>query len=101
MRHCATLLAACSLVGCASAPPAPDPVAPAVLADIAAPLECPEPGLPELPADLSEPLDLAAPQVLPAGQGDYGISRADVELMIDALRAAHVRDQRLRALLQR
>ena len=97
MRPCLLLLAACSLAGCASRAPAPDPIAPMVLSDIAAPLECPEPELPKAPADLDAPLELVAPQVLPAGQGDYGIARESVELMIDALREAHVRDQRWRA----
>lgn len=87
--RCAARLAACSLLlaGCAGTP-APDALAPVVLTDIAAPLDCPQPEPRRAPPELLAPLHLAAPAVLPAGQGDYGMTRAGLEAIIDALRAA-------------
>lgn len=81
------LLALLLLAGCAGTP-APDALAPVVLADIAAPLDCPQPEPRRAPPELLAPLHLDAPDVLPAGQGDYGMTRAGLEQVIDALRAA-------------
>lgn len=84
------------LTGCTGTPVA-DPLATAVLADIQPPLECPEPEPALPPADLLTPVDLQAPTILPAGQGDYGVSRAGLELLIDGYRALHERLARWRA----
>lgn len=86
--HCAARLAACSLLLAGCAGPAPDALAPVVMTDIAAPLDCPEPEPRRAPAELLAPLVLEAPAVLPAGQGDYGMTRDGLEAIIDALRAA-------------
>lgn len=93
MRY-ALLLVLCS--GCTSTPIA-DPLAPTVMADIRAPLECPEPELRMAPPDLVEPITLPVPEVLPAGQGDYGMTREGMEQLIDILRTAKERLARWRA----
>lgn len=85
------LLAACS--GCAAAPRP----APVVLTDVAAPLECPEPEPRPVPPHLSAVLEIETPTLLPAGEGDYGISRAGVELLIDGYRALREREALWRA----
>lgn len=54
-------------------------------------LTCPEPKPRSVPAYLLQPLKPAAPAILAKGEGDYGIARADLETMIDALRALSVR----------
>lgn len=79
-----------ALTGCAGTPAA-DPQAVTVLTDIAPPLECPEPEPVLPPVDLLTPVDLQAPEILPAGQGDYGVTRAGLELLIDGYRALHER----------
>lgn len=91
-----TIAASGILAGC-SGTPVTDPQATAVLVDIAPPLECPEPEPVQPPVDLLTPVDLQSPTVLPAGQGDYGISRAGLELLIDGYRALHERLARWRA----
>lgn len=77
------------LAGCAGQ--VADNQATAVLTDIAPPLACPEPVPEQPPAELLTPVDLEAPIILPAGQGDYGISRAGLELLIEGYRALHER----------
>ena len=91
--RCVTLLALCSLVGCAPQP-RPDPV---ILTDVAAPLECPEPEQRPVPPHLSAALEIEAPTLLPAGQGDYGLTRAGVETLIDGYRALREREALWRA----
>ena len=93
----AIILALVSLVACSGSPSEPDPIAVQVLTDIAPPLACPEPELRRPPADLVAPLGLAAPELLPAGQGDYGMSREGVESLVDILRSAGERLARWRA----
>lgn len=72
------------LAGCAHQPA---PQAPVVLKE---PMQvtCPEPEARTPPADLMQPLGLASPTVLKKGEGDYGITRTDLETLIDAHRAA-------------
>lgn len=91
MRY-AMLLALCSVTACAS-----DPV---VLTDIAEPLDCPEPELRQPPDDLVVPLALDVPELLPAGEGDYGITRGGVETLIDGYRALREREALWRAWAQ-
>lgn len=87
------------LAGCAGQPTA-DPQAVTVLADIQPALECPPPEHEIPPADLVAPLELQTPEVLPGGQGDYGITREGLEMLVDALRAAGERLSRWRAWAQ-
>ena len=88
-----TLLALCSaLIGCGGTKP--DPI---VLVDVAEPLICPEPVLPGPPSELTAPLVLSTPTLLPVGEGDYGITRAGVELIIDGYRALREREALWRA----
>ena len=75
---------------------APDPQSPVVLRE-AQTVEVPVPVLREPPAELLQPLGLTAPGLLPAGQGDYCMTRADVEQTIDVLRAAAGRINQWRA----
>lgn len=91
-----SLLVAVALVGCGPQVK-PDPVAPIVLQDVCEPVEIPIPVHRPPPADLAQPLDLDAPDVLPAGQGDYGLTRVGLELIIDGFRHAQERLQRWRA----
>lgn len=83
------LLALCSLAACAS-----DPV---ILTDIAEPLECPEPEIRRPPAELAAPLVIEVPAILPAGTGDYGLTRQGVEQLIDGYRALREREALWRA----
>ena len=92
-------LLALTLTACAGQPTA-DPQATVVLADIQPALECPEPVPVQPPADLIAPLELASPEILPGGQGDYGITREGLEMLVDALRAAGERLSRWRAWAQ-
>lgn len=75
---------------------APDPQAPVVLKE-AQTVEIPVPVAREPPVELMQPLGLTAPGLLPAGQGDYCMTRADTELYIDVLRAAAARIHALQA----
>ena len=77
-------IAIIAITGCAHAP---DPIAPVVLRE-AQTVEVPVPVLREPPPELMQPLGLTAPNLLPAGQGDYCMTRADVEQTIDVMRAA-------------
>lgn len=86
------------LAACSSTPDA-DRIAPTVLTDVAV-LECPAPEVIRLDPALIEPLSVEPPQLVPAGQGDYGITRAAAELMIDTLRAFGERLARIRAAME-
>lgn len=96
IRGLAIHVALVLLTACTGQPVA-DPQATVVLADIQPALECPEPAPVLPPADLVAPLDLQAPEVLPAGQGDYGLTREGMEMVIEALRSAGERLARWRA----
>lgn len=54
----------------------------------------------EAPTELTEPAGLEAPTWLPPGQGDYCMTRADVEKTIDALRTAAARQAKWKAWAQ-
>ena len=54
----------------------------------------------DAPTDLLEPAGLEAPTWLPPGQGDYCMTRADVEKTIDALRTAAARQAKWKAWAQ-
>lgn len=93
------LVACLFLTGCAGNDVEPDPVGPTILEETVT-VEVPVPVERTPPADLLQPLNLDAPQVLPAGHGDYGISRINLERMIEAHRAAAERLARWRAWAQ-
>lgn len=81
------------LAGCAHEPM---PTAPVVLAEPMR-VECPE-ALPRLPdGHLLTSLGLESPDFLPAGEGDYGLTRESAERIITALRAAQGRINEWRA----
>jgi len=84
--------------GCQSTPIRPDPAAPVVLTETQV-VEVPVPVVRQPPADLTQApaIDASALTVLPAGQGDYGVTRASLETIIEALRAAGAQLQRWRA----
>ena len=73
------------LAGCASAPH-PDPPGPTVLRE-AQVVQVPVAIERHPPPELLQPLGLEAPDIT-AGQGDYCTSRAGMEMIIDAMRAA-------------
>lgn len=87
------------VAGCGGSPIEPDPPGPAVLLEPVT-IEIPVPVRREPDPELLLPLNLQAPKILPAGQGDYGLTRADLELIIEALRAAGERLARWRAWAQ-
>lgn len=78
------------LVGCGGQP-RPDPVTAHVLVDTAAPLECPEPDVRIPPQALTDDVVVATPTPLPAGEGDYGVTRAGWEMLVDGMRALQIR----------
>ena len=92
-RTCIGIGAILCISACAHAP---DPQAPVVLKEAQA-VEIPVPVVREPPVELMQPLGLQAPGLLPAGQGDYCMTRADVEQTIDVLRAAASRLNQWRA----
>lgn len=94
MRSSAAIVLTIACIGCAST--SVDPVAPVVLTDIVQPLECPEPEVRMVPAHLLEDLELETPDVLPRGEGDYGLTRAGIETLVDTLRALRLRLDRWR-----
>jgi hypothetical protein len=73
-----------------------EPQAPVVLSE---PLQitCPEPVSRMPPAYLVERLHLEAPEIVARGAGDYGITRAGLEKLIDGHRAAAARIEQWRA----
>jgi hypothetical protein len=75
---------AVGLVGCAHQP---DPQAPVVLSDPIT-MTCPPAETRKPPAEYMRPLGLEAPTILKKGEGDYGITRPDLEKLIDAHRSA-------------
>jgi len=85
-------LALAALTACAHTPPPANTIMREPIS-----VECPEPDLRMPPPALSQALGLEAPAILPAGQGDYGISRVDLERMIEALRRASSRVAQWRA----
>ena len=93
-----TLFAILFIAGCQSTSITPDPAAPVVLTETQI-LEIPVPVTRTPPPELmlAPSIDASALTVLPAGQGDYGLSRAAVESIIEAVRAAGEQLQRWRA----
>lgn len=98
MRNIAVVAGFALLAACGSAPVPPDPVAPVVLTETQV-VEVPVPVVRRPPADLMQApvIDASALTVLPAGQGDYGVTRASLETIIESLRAAGAQLQRWRA----
>lgn len=82
------------LVGCSAQNVEPDPVAPIVLEGTCEPVEIPVPVRRTPPAELQQPMTLESPEILEAGTGDYGITRAGLELIIEGFRRATERIQR-------
>ena len=74
----------------------PEPTAPTVMTRPQR-VECPPPATRAVPDDLLLPLELETPTVLPAGLGDYGLSRGDVEKLVTAIRAAAARQAQWKA----
>lgn len=72
---------------CTSCAHAPDPQAPVVLKE-AQQVEVPVAVHREPPPEWLQPLGLEAPDILPAGQGDYCMSRESTRQYIAVIRAA-------------
>jgi len=75
----AALIVLCALGGCAGQPPV-EPVADPVAARTVTRTETVDVAVAaprEVPPELREPLRVARPTLLPAGQGDYGLSLQD------------------------
>lgn len=81
------------LAGCAH-DPLPD--APTVLAE-PLPVECPAAEVRTPPAVLLAPFHVEPPELVAAGQGDYGITRDSVERVITLVRACSERNDQWKA----